>query len=143
MLIFNSAEVTVAPTSSSQSAQSAGTGNNQIKVDLSGNEFYSYPGDGSVNGKKFLYVDASNLKKVEISIQRQSERGKVFVCIFDKKGKILKVLNPKGAADALSYSTSSPVFVIPVIAPNISNPSNIVFEVGDPRQIAMVEIEEE
>lgn len=143
---FNSAEVTVEPVTGGQPGSANGTGNNMIQVDIPANEFYAYPGNGSSSGKKFLYVNASASNMVKISIGYQKERGDVYVCIFDKQGRMIKALDPKhggNTAAVLTYVSNTPVYVIPVIAPNIKNPGNIIFEVGDPKQVAMVEIEEE
>ena len=143
---FNSAEVTVAPVSEGEPGRATGRGNNMIKVDLPANEFYAYPGNGSSTGKKFLYVNASGSNMVKISIGFQKERGDVYVCIFDVQGRMIKALDPKHSGNspaALTYVSNTPVYVIPVIAPNTKNPANVLFEVGDPKQVAMVEVEEE
>jgi hypothetical protein len=142
---MNSAEVTVFQNNSPKSP--SGTGrfiSPPVKVNINSSEFYTYPNDGARNDEGFLMVDASRNQTATIKIDRETRRGRVFVCIFDKKGNLLKSLDPKSDT-AQIFTVNEPVYVIPVISrtPVTGAPDNVKFEVGDPKEIAVVDIEEE
>lgn len=143
---YNGAEVSVTSVSNGDSVSESDNAGNKMQLNFDTSEFYNYPGNGSVDGKKFLCVTASDTKKVELSISKQAERGKVYVCVFNKNGKLVKMLNPKSQKNSdseLKYIVDDTVYVVPVISPTEKDGIKTVFEVGDPRQVAMVEIEEE
>ena len=70
--------------------------------------------------------------------------------IFSQKtGNLLATLNPKDSentAPVLSFTTDESVLIIPVIRPSeasFTNTGKVVFEVGDPREVATVTVAEE
>jgi len=142
---LNSAEVTVLQNNSPKSTSNTGRFiTPPVKVNINSSEFYTYPIDSSRNDESFLMVDASKNQTSTIEISREDRRGRVFVCIFNKKGNLLQALDPKSSS-AQTFTVDEPVYVIPVISrtPASGTPDNVKFEVGDPKEIAVVEIEEE
>lgn len=142
---LNSAEVTVIQDNSPKSASNTGRFiTPPVKVNINSPEFYTYPNDGARNDESFLLVDASRNQTATIKIDRETRRGRVFVCIFDKKGNLLNALDPKSDTEQ-TFTVDEPVYVIPVISrtPAAGAPDNVKFEVGDPKEIAVVDIEEE
>jgi hypothetical protein len=121
---------------------------------VNGSELFTVPLSGSpaeeINGKRFLLTEASGDKPVTVEIDREAQRGRVVVGIFSQKtGNLLATLNPKDAenmASVLSYTADESVLIIPVIRPSeasFENPGKVVFEVGDPREVATVTVSEE
>lgn len=105
---------------------------------------------GEVNGKNFLLAEASGEKPVTVEIDREAQRGRVLVGIFSQKnGNLVAALDPKdpnNTASVVSFTVDEPVFIIPVIKPSAAsntNAGNLVFEVGDPREVATVTVSEE
>jgi len=105
---------------------------------------------GEVSGKQFLLAEATSEKTVTIEIDREQQRGNVLVAIFSEKtGKLLATLNPKdpeNASSQLSYTVNESVLIIPLIRPRSvasGNNETVIFEVGDPREVATVTVTEE
>ena len=142
---LNSAEVYVSRENAPKSNSNVGSFlSPPVKVDVSESDFYNYPVDEARNDEGFLMVEASRNETATIKINREERRGRVFVCVFNKRGNLLRALDPKAAGDE-TFTVDEPVFVIPVISRTPANGStnNVTFEVGDPKEIAVVEIEEE
>ena len=147
---FNSAEVLVTRTSAEVSPVSVGRYiRPPVKFAIAANELFSDPTTQNYANQQFLFVEASENQRAEIKINRQPERGNVFVCIFNEKGEFLAELNPKDLNDnspTKSFITKEPVFVIPLVGNKFTRQASrdlIQFEVGDPKEVATIEIEEE
>jgi hypothetical protein len=121
---------------------------------VNGSELFTVPLTGSpaedINGKRFLLAEASGEKPVTVEIDREEQRGRVLVGIFSQKtGNLLATLNPKdteNTAAVVSFIADESVLIIPVIRPSeasFENPGKVVFEVGDPREVATVTVSEE
>ncbi len=108
----------------------------------------TFPGTGPTAGKTYLKVDASNAKTATLSINRETRRGKVMVCIFNaSNGKLIGMLDPKRNG-VESFTAKREVWVVPIIKPDRSRPSGsavdqINFEVGDPVVNGSVRVSEE
>jgi len=137
------------------SASPARTINRQSLVfPVSTSEIFTVPVSGAptgeISGKQFLLVEASSEKTVTIEIDREEQRGNVLVGLFSQKtGNLLATLNPKdpdNQSAQQSYTVNEPVLILPVIRPR-SVPSGtaekVIFEVGDPREVATVTVSEE
>jgi hypothetical protein len=121
---------------------------------VSSSELFTVPLSGSpaeeINGKRFLLVEASGEKPVNVEIDREEQRGRVLVGIFSQKtGNLLASLNPKdteNTASVVSFTADETVLIIPVVRPSEASSENqgrVVFEVGDPREVATVTVSEE
>ncbi len=107
--------------------------------------------DGTeVEGRRFLKAEVSGNETVTVEIDREANRGNVVIGIFSQRsGNLLEILDPKDPGNfssRLAYTSGESVLVIPVIRPRISSVNGldtIIFEVGDPREVATVEATEE
>ncbi|QGY45574.1 hypothetical protein GM418_18425 [Maribellus comscasis] len=146
---FNSAEVLVFRNNGTASAISVGRYiRPPVKFSISGDELFTDPSAVNYAAQQFLRVEASENRTAEIRINHQTERGNVFVCIFNEKGEFLAELNPKDKNDnspTKSFVTAQTVYVIPLVGSKFTRQANqdlIQFEVGDPKEVATVKIEE-
>jgi len=125
-----------------------------LMFQVSDAEVVAVPVSGSpgndLNGKNFLRADASGENTVTIEIDREAQRGRVLVGIFSQKnGNLIATLDPKdqiNTASVVSFTADEPVLIIPLIRPSAAssgNAGNVVFEVGDPREVATVTVTEE
>ena len=119
-----------------------------VDVSIDKSEFYVYPGGAARTNQNYLYVEANSSQTQTIRLEREPRRGQVYVCIFDRNGNLLATLDPKDRAgtETPSFTVDKPVFVVPVIASKYirsGGNDNVTFEVGDPKEIATVEVIEE
>jgi hypothetical protein len=125
-----------------------------VLIGSSESEFFTLPAGGTpsgdISGRLFLKVEASADKTATIEIDRESKRGNVLVAVFSEKtGNLLTTLNPKdpdNQAKTISYTVNETVLIIPVVRPKVSSATGvetILFEVGDPQEVATVEATEE
>ncbi len=149
---FNSAEVSVTRTTNDASPITINSQNYirppvKFSIDLA--SLYSEPSSGTYNNQSYLRVEASDAQKAIVQINRQSERGNAFVCIFTENGNLIAELDPKKPNDnspAQSFTVDQTVYIIPVIGKKVSSQNGVdlvVFEVGDPKQNVTVEATEE
>ncbi len=147
---FNSAEITISRTGAGN--QSASPGNYiepPVRFGIEDNELYSFPSSVAYNNQTYLKVNASKQEPATIAINREPNRGNTYVCIFNEKGNLLTALDPKNPGNNVprqSFTTAENVYVIPVIGRKIvkeNGRDRVVFEVGDPRESAVIEIFEE
>jgi hypothetical protein len=125
-----------------------------VIIGVSESDFFTVPASGApsgdINGKLFLKVEASSDKTATIEIDREAQRGNILVAIISQKtGNLLATLNPKdpeNQSSKLSFTIDETVLVIPVIRPTTTSSNGIdsvVFQVGDPREVATVTVSEE
>jgi hypothetical protein len=125
-----------------------------VMIGVSESEFFSVPSTGAptenINGKLFLNVEASTAKTTTIELDREAQRGNILVAVISQKsGNLLATLNPKDTENQspkLSFTVDENVMVIPVIRPSsttLNGTDTVVFQVGDPREVATVTVSEE
>jgi len=103
-----------------------------------------------LDGKLILKAEATTNETVTIEIDREENRGNVIVGIFSQRtGNLVAMLDPKdpgNSSSRIAFTADETVLIIPVIRPRVSSVNgvdSIVFEVGDPREVATVEATEE
>jgi hypothetical protein len=102
------------------------------------------------SGKLMLKVEATADKPATLEISREAQRGNVLIAIISvKSGNLIATLNPKdpdNQSPKLSFTVDDEVLVIPVIRPVVTSSNGtdtVLFQVGDPREVATVTVSEE
>ena len=147
---FDHAEVRVMRVGAAATPSRTGTLiNPPFKFRMNSNDIFSENSTGGTEGRTIIKVEASASQTATIEISRQSERGNVFVCIFDSKGKLLASLDPKSSENDFlvqSYTVDNTVYILPVVGPKVTTlegVQRVLYEVGDPKEVAFIETEEE
>ena len=147
---FNSAEVRILRNSTPSSPVNVGRYiRPPVKFSVDADLLYTDPSEAPYDNQEFLHVTASEIRTATIEIDRQPNRGNSYVCIFSEKGDLLAALDPKDPdnnAPIQSFTTNKNVYVIPIVGKKVSKEGNtdqVTFEVGDPRENAVIRIFEE
>ncbi len=120
-----------------------------VKFSVDADLLYTDPSEAPYDNQEFLRITASKIRTATIEIDREPNRGNTYVCIFSEKGELLAALDPKdpdSTEPTQSFTTNKNVYVIPVVGKKVNKEGNtdqVTFEVGDPRENAVIRIFEE
>ena len=125
----------------------------EVEIQVADTQILNYDRTGTMQGptspKQYLTIIGGNQQnKASIYLDESLARGKVMICIINRRNhQLIALLNPK-SSNQMPFVTRHEVYIIPIIAPNLSGNyglpiDSINFSVGDPKVNGSVTASEE